>query len=72
MQIIILSHEPPLSKDEFIGYTGLLTLICDLTEKHQNNHSKIAVELSRHLNRHLSQLENEVIQCFINGIESES
>ena len=44
-EIYVLSHEPPLSKDDFMGYIWLLKLICDLTEKHQRNHLNIVIEL---------------------------
>ncbi|API94061.1 MULTISPECIES: MBL fold metallo-hydrolase [unclassified Virgibacillus] len=67
-KIYVLSHEPPLSKDDFMGYINLLNLICDLTEKHQRNHLNLVNELSAQLNRKLSQLEEEVVYCFMNGL----
>lgn len=67
-EIYVLSHEPPLSKNDFIGYIRLLKLICDLTEKHQRNHLNLVHELSAQLNRTLSQLEEEIVYCFINGL----
>ena len=67
-EIFVLSHEPPLSKEDFMGYIMLLKLICDLTEKHQRNHSNLVNELSTQLNRKLSLLEEEIVFCFINGL----
>lgn len=67
-EIYILSHEAPLSKDDFMGYINLLKLICDLTEKHQRNHLNLIAELSTQLNRKVSQLEEEIVYCFINGL----
>ncbi len=67
-EIYVLSHEPPLNKEDFIGYIMLLKLICDLTQKHQSNHLNLVDELSSQLNRPLSQLEEEIVYCFINGI----
>jgi len=67
-EIYVLSHEHPFSKDDFMGYIMLLKLICDLTEKHQRNHSNLVNELSTQLNRELSQLEEEIVFCFINGL----
>lgn len=67
-EIYVLSHQPPLAKDDFIGYINLLKLICDLTEKHQKNHKNLVNELSTHINRKLSQLEEEIVYCFINGL----
>lgn len=64
----VLSHEPPLSKAEFMGYVSLLKLMCELTEKHQGNHMDLVNELSTQLGRKLSQLEEEVVYCFINGL----
>lgn len=67
-EIYVLSHELPLSKEDFIGYIMLLKLICDLTEKLQRNHSNLVNELSTQLNRNLSQLEEEIVYCFSNGL----
>lgn len=66
--IYVLSYELPLSKDDFMGYISLLKLICDLTEKHQRNDMHLISELSTQINRKLSQLEEEVVYCFINGL----
>lgn len=66
--IYVLSHEAPLSKNDFMGYISLLNLICDLTEKHQRDHMNLIDELSTHLNRKLTQLEEEIVFCFINGL----
>ncbi|MFJ7737671.1 MBL fold metallo-hydrolase [Lysinibacillus sp. NPDC097287] len=66
--IYVLSHESPLSKADFMGYMMLLKLICDLTEKHKSNHSNLVNELSTLLNRPLSQLEEEIVYCFMNGL----
>lgn len=63
-EIYVLSHEPPLSKEDFMGYIMLLKLICDLTDKHQGNHANLVNELFTQLNRNLSQLEEELIYCF--------
>ena len=67
-EIYVLSHEPPLAKDDFMGYISLLKLICDLTEKHQRNHMNLVNELSTQIDRKLSQLEEEIVYCFINGL----
>jgi len=67
-EIYVLSHESPLSKEDFMGYIMLLKLICDLTGKHQRNHPNLVNELTTQLNRKLSQLEEEIVYCFINGL----
>jgi len=67
-EIYVLSHEPPLFKDDFMGYISLLKLICDLTEKHQRNYKSLVSELSTQVNRKLSQLEEEIVYCFMNGL----
>ena len=67
-EIYVLSHETPLPKADFMGYIMLLKLICDLTEKHQSNYSNLVNELSTQLNRPLSQLEEEIVYCFMNGL----
>lgn len=67
-EVYVLSHEPPLSKADFMGYIMLLKYICDLTEKHQRNHLNLVNELSTQLNRKLSQLEEEIVYCFMNGL----
>jgi len=67
-EIYVLSHESPLSKDKFMGYINLLKLICELTEKHHRNHMNLLNELSTQINRTLSQLEEEIVYCFINGL----
>jgi len=66
--IYVLSHELPLTKEQFIGYINALKLICDLAEKHQSNHLNLVNELSTQLNRPLSQLEEEIVYCFMNGL----
>ena len=66
--IYVLSHELPLTKKQFIGYINALKLICDLAEKHQSNHLNLVNELSTQLNRPLSQLEEEIVYCFMNGL----
>jgi len=66
--IYVLSHESPLTKEHFMGYINLLKLMCDLTEKHQTNHLNLVNELSTQLNRKLSQLEEEIVYCFMNGL----
>lgn len=68
--IYILSHEPPLSKNEFMGYVGLLKLISDVTEKHQTDYTQLVNKLTIQLGRKLSQLEEEVVACFINGFSA--
>src|SRR5690625_1496435 len=60
-EIYVLSHEPPLTKDEFMGYKNLLKLICDLTEKYQKNYKNLVNELSTQLNRKLNQLEEQMV-----------
>ncbi|NBJ69953.1 MULTISPECIES: MBL fold metallo-hydrolase [Clostridia] len=66
--VYVLSHEPLLAKEDFKGYINLLKLICNLTEKHERNHLNLVNELSAQLNRKLSQLEEEVVYCFMNGL----
>lgn len=66
----ILSHESPLSKEEFTGYTALLNLFCDLIDKHQKNYQSLVAELSTLLRRKINQLEKDIIHCFINGLQN--
>ncbi|WP_339163253.1 MBL fold metallo-hydrolase [Siminovitchia sp. FSL W7-1587] len=67
-EMYVLSHESPLSKHDFMGYTFLLQLICDVSEKHQRDHLNLVNELSTRLNRKLNQLEEEIVDCFMNGL----
>lgn len=70
-EIYVLSHEAPLAKEEFLGYSSLLKLICDVTEKHHRNQQDLVAEITTQLDRQLSSLEQEIIYCFLNGLSDE-
>lgn len=65
----VLSHQEPLTKDEFHGYTKLLELICDVTETYQTDKLGLTGELHNQLGRELTTLEDELVHCFINGLD---
>ncbi|HEX6594159.1 MAG TPA: MBL fold metallo-hydrolase [Bacillota bacterium] len=68
-QTYVLSHEQPLSADEFQVYKELLQMICDVTDKHQHHYETLTEDVKNQLGRQLSPLEKEVVNCFINGLE---
>ncbi|ERM19862.1 MBL fold metallo-hydrolase [Brevibacillus laterosporus] len=68
--IIFLSHqEAPLTKVEFEEELLLLKNTAFLAEKFQGDQEKIKREMSAHLQRELTEDEEETICFFINGFE---
>ncbi|MGG3872042.1 MBL fold metallo-hydrolase [Brevibacillus laterosporus] len=68
--IIFLSHqEAPLTKAEFEEELLLLKNTAFLAEKFQGDQEKIKREMSAHLQRELTEDEEETICFFINGFE---
>ncbi|WPS89021.1 MBL fold metallo-hydrolase [Brevibacillus halotolerans] len=68
--IIFLSHqEAPLTKAEFEEELLLLKNTAFLAEKFQGDQKKIKREMSAHLQRELTEDEEETICFFINGFE---
>lgn len=64
----VLSHQEPMTKEEFHRYNQLLKLICNITEKQKTDYKALVNELHDKLGRKLNQLEEEIIHCFINGM----
>ncbi|HLR81134.1 MAG TPA: MBL fold metallo-hydrolase [Bacillota bacterium] len=68
-QTYVLSHEQPLTADEFQAYVQLLQMICDVIDKHQHHYAALIEDMRNQLGRQLSPLEKEVVDCFMNGLE---
>lgn len=68
--IIFLSHqEAPLTKAEFEEELLLLKNTAFLAEKFQGDQEKIKREMSAHLQRELTEDEEEKICFFVHGFE---
>lgn len=63
----VLSHEQPLSRDEFRGYVQLLRMLCQLTVDHQGDQATMIAAFQEQLGREPDEIELEAIQCFANG-----
>lgn len=63
----VLSHEQPMSRDEFLGYVQLLRMLCQMTENHQGDQAKMISAFNEQLGREPVEIELEAIQCFANG-----
>lgn len=68
-EMYVLSHELPLTKEEFSHYKQLLLLLCQLTIEHAGSKEIIIESVTNLLGRKPAQLELEAIQCFVNGYE---
>ncbi|MFC7687769.1 MBL fold metallo-hydrolase [Ureibacillus sp. GCM10028918] len=63
----ILSHQMPLSKEEFNQEVVMLRTIAKYTKSCGGDYQKIIKEYKKHVNRELTEDEREMISDFVNG-----
>lgn len=63
----ILSHQGPISKEEFNKEVAMLRTIAKLTDLCEGNEQKITKEYEHQVNRELTEDEIETITYFVNG-----
>ena len=63
----ILSHQHPISKEEFQQEVSLLRMIANYTDTFGGNKQKIIEEYEKHVKRELTEDEKETIEDFANG-----
>ncbi|GIP32234.1 MBL fold metallo-hydrolase [Paenibacillus sp. J2TS4] len=68
----VLSHEMPLSPDEFRQYCDLLRLLCHLTEKTKGHGEGMIQELTDRWGGPPEPFMLEAVHCFVQGFRSEN
>lgn len=63
----VLSHEMPLSRNEYLEYSGLLKLLCSITVEAEGELHRILQEYTRRVGKEPGEIELEAIHCFVNG-----